>query len=233
MTCAVNASMGSRRIAPGWHGANELMSWLARRQYLTEELAGQGRFAQATETLHQQSLTAAQPSAHLVLQRSVTDSQTPAPASHSPRRCGGRSVPEGARYQTTLPPPAAGQGRGDRAPVAPNPAGRRSARHQSLTAHQAWRGLRPRPGAWSHRWPGRDKTLLRARAQLIANGTVVADDLDKTAAMQGCGRGRPAPQHNIDRRADVARGPGASAGVSVCAGLAWPGVPVAPWHDAR
>ena len=32
-------------------GQNELMSWLARRQYLTEELAGQGRFAQATETL--------------------------------------------------------------------------------------------------------------------------------------------------------------------------------------
>ena len=55
-------------------GQNELMSWLARRQYLTEELAGQGRFAQATETLqYEQSLTAAQPSAHLVLQRSVTD----------------------------------------------------------------------------------------------------------------------------------------------------------------
>jgi len=82
-------------------GQNELMSWLARRQYLTEELAGQGRFAQATEPLqHEQSLTAAQSSAHLVLQRSVTDKaklQHCKPLTSTVRRAkraGGRTLPD-------------------------------------------------------------------------------------------------------------------------------------------
>src|SRR5262249_35868904 len=54
---------------------------------------------------------------------------------------------------------------------------------------------------------GAVKRLLRACAQLITDGAVIAYDLDEAAAMQGCCRGRALPQDNIDRRAYVSRVP--------------------------